>query len=32
MSRVRPIFFPRNPYLFGDMTWGLMIDEEKRIG
>jgi cytochrome b subunit of formate dehydrogenase len=24
MSRVRTIFFPRNPYLFGDMTWGLM--------
>jgi cytochrome b subunit of formate dehydrogenase len=23
MSRVRTIFFPRNPYLFGDMTWGL---------
>jgi cytochrome b subunit of formate dehydrogenase len=22
--RVRTIFFPRNPYLFGDMTWGLM--------
>jgi cytochrome b subunit of formate dehydrogenase len=24
MFRVRTIFFPRNPYLFGDMTWGLM--------
>jgi cytochrome b subunit of formate dehydrogenase len=24
MSRVHTIFFPRNPYLFGDMTWGLM--------
>jgi cytochrome b subunit of formate dehydrogenase len=24
MSRVRTIFFPRNPYLFTDMTWGLM--------
>jgi len=24
MWRVRTIFFPRNPYLFGDMTWGLM--------
>jgi formate dehydrogenase subunit gamma len=24
MSRVRTVFFPRNPYLFGDMTWGLM--------
>ena len=24
MSRVRTIFFRRNPYLFGDMTWGLM--------
>jgi len=24
MSRIRTIFFPRNPYLFGDMTWGLM--------
>jgi cytochrome b subunit of formate dehydrogenase len=24
MSRVRTIFFPRNPYLFSDMTWGLM--------
>jgi len=24
MYRVRTIFFPRNPYLFGDMTWGLM--------
>ena len=24
LSRVRTIFFPRNPYLFGDMTWGLM--------
>ena len=24
MSRVRTIFFARNPYLFGDMTWGLM--------
>ena len=22
--RVRTIFFPRNPYLFSDMTWGLM--------
>jgi cytochrome b subunit of formate dehydrogenase len=24
MSRVRTIFFPRNPYLFGDMTWGMI--------
>jgi cytochrome b subunit of formate dehydrogenase len=24
MSRVRTIFFPRNPYLFSDMTWGFM--------
>ena len=24
MFRVRTIFFPRNPYLFGDMSWGLM--------
>ena len=24
MARVRTIFFPRNPYLFSDMTWGLM--------
>jgi cytochrome b subunit of formate dehydrogenase len=24
MSRVRTIFFPRNPYLFSDMTWGMM--------
>jgi cytochrome b subunit of formate dehydrogenase len=24
MSRVRTIFFPRNPYWFSDMTWGLM--------
>ena len=24
MFRVRTILFPRNPYLFGDMTWGLM--------
>jgi cytochrome b subunit of formate dehydrogenase len=24
MSRVRTVFFPRNPYLFSDMTWGLM--------
>jgi cytochrome b subunit of formate dehydrogenase len=24
MSRVRTIFFPRNPYLFSDMTWGLL--------
>jgi len=24
MFRVRTIFFPRDPYLFGDMTWGLM--------
>jgi len=24
MSRVRTIFFPRNPYLLSDMTWGLM--------
>jgi len=24
MFRVRTIFFPRNSYLFGDMTWGLM--------
>ena len=24
MMRVRTPFFTRNPYLFGDMTWGLM--------
>ena len=24
MNRVRTIFFPRNPYLFSDMTWGMM--------
>src|ERR1700689_3618256 len=24
MSRVRTIFFLRNPYLFSDMTWGMM--------
>lgn len=24
MFRVRTAFFPRNPYLFSDMTWGLM--------
>jgi cytochrome b subunit of formate dehydrogenase len=24
MSRVRTPFFTRNPYLFGDMTWGMM--------
>jgi cytochrome b subunit of formate dehydrogenase len=24
MFRVRTIFFPRDPYLFSDMTWGLM--------
>ena len=24
MSRVRTVFFPRNPYLFSDMTWGMM--------
>jgi cytochrome b subunit of formate dehydrogenase len=24
MCRVRTIFFARNPYLFSDMTWGLM--------
>ena len=24
MARVRTIFFPRNPYLFSDMTWGLV--------
>jgi cytochrome b subunit of formate dehydrogenase len=24
MSRVRTIFFPRNPYLFTDLTWGLV--------
>jgi cytochrome b subunit of formate dehydrogenase len=24
MFRVRTIFFRRNPYLFGDMTWGMM--------
>jgi len=24
MTRVRTIFFPRDPYLFSDMTWGLM--------
>ena len=23
MLRVRTIFFPRNPYLFSDMTWGM---------
>jgi cytochrome b subunit of formate dehydrogenase len=23
MSRVRTVFFPRNPYLFSDMTWGM---------
>ena len=23
MFRVRTIFFPRNPYLFSDMTWGM---------
>ncbi len=24
MSRVRTVFFPRNPYLFSDMTWGMV--------
>jgi cytochrome b subunit of formate dehydrogenase len=24
LVRVRSVFFSRNPYLFGDMTWGLM--------
>ena len=24
MFRVRTIFLPRNPYLFGDLTWGMM--------
>ena len=24
MFRVRTIFFPRNPYLFSDMTWGMV--------
>jgi hypothetical protein len=24
MFRVRTIFFPRNPYLFSDLAWGLM--------
>ena len=24
MFRVCTVFFPRNPYLFGDMTWGVM--------
>lgn len=24
MFRVRTIFFPRNPYLFKDMTWGML--------
>jgi cytochrome b subunit of formate dehydrogenase len=24
MFRIRTIFFPRNPYLFSDLTWGLM--------
>jgi cytochrome b subunit of formate dehydrogenase len=24
MFRVHTIFFPRHPYLFGDMTWGMM--------
>jgi cytochrome b subunit of formate dehydrogenase len=24
MFRVRTIFFPRNPYLFGDLTWGML--------
>jgi len=24
MFRVRTFFFPRNPYLFSDMTWGMM--------
>jgi cytochrome b subunit of formate dehydrogenase len=24
MFRVRTIFFPRNPYLFSDVTWGMM--------
>jgi cytochrome b subunit of formate dehydrogenase len=24
LARVRTVFFPRNPYLFADMTWGLI--------
>jgi cytochrome b subunit of formate dehydrogenase len=24
MFRVRTVFFPRDPYLFGDMTWGML--------
>jgi len=24
LSRVRTIFFPRDPYLFGDMAWGIL--------
>lgn len=24
MFRVRTVFFPRNPYLFSDMTWGML--------
>jgi cytochrome b subunit of formate dehydrogenase len=24
MFRVRTVFFPRNPYLFSDMTWGMV--------
>jgi cytochrome b subunit of formate dehydrogenase len=24
MFRVRTALFPRNPYLFGDLTWGMM--------
>lgn len=24
MFRVRTVFFPRNPYLFSDMTWGMI--------
>ena len=24
MSRLHTVFLPRNPYLFGDMTWGMM--------
>src|SRR5258707_12821689 len=24
MFRVRTVFFPRNPYLFTDMTWGMI--------
>jgi cytochrome b subunit of formate dehydrogenase len=24
MARVRTVFFPRSPYLFSDMSWGLM--------